>query len=334
MSQPDNYAPPDYRARLISFEGAFQTAMESRPKLWLRPELIETVTAGPMTTIARFPVPLNAAGYKKHNGEIRYRQLASKTFDMTFDVWSDGVQEKVTNLMSNDWTGWGSQPAAMAMQAQLFPGKRAAVALEGGLTFTSWDGVTFFSASHPVNIFDSSFGTQSNVKYSAAVGNTTLDELRDQLWGMKGPDGEELGLELTGLLYPTALASAWENVIGPLNGAAIVAPDGEINPFRWKGRIWGDRVTNFTLPTVYYAVATNRPDIKPLAGMAKLAPAGVNMATGAVTVGNSNIETFVHDMTHADYEKTGCVSIGKKMYYEARTAIHTCIIRCNTAASD
>jgi len=334
MTQPNNYAPSDYRSRLIQFEAQFVTAMESRGDLWLTPDLIETVTAGPNTTVARFPVPLNAAGYKAHEGEIRYRQLSEKTFDVGFAVWSDGVMEKVTNLMSNEWSGWGSQPAAMARAALFLEGERAAAALEAGLTFTSWDGVTFFNASHPVNIFDSSKGVQSNVKYSATVGNTTLDALRDQIRKMKGPDGRELGLDLTGLLYPTDLATSWENVIGPLNGAAIVAPDGETNPFRWRGRIWGKRVWQFSSSTVYYAVATNRPDVKPLAGMRKLAPRAVNMATGMVSVGPDDIETFVRDMTHPEYEKTGSVGIGKKKYYEARTGIHTCIIRCNTAASD
>ncbi len=87
---------------------------------------------------------------------------------------------------------------------------------------------------------------------------------------------------------------------------------------------------DFTSPTVYYALATNRPDVKPLAAMRKLAPSSVNMNTGQVTVGSDDIETFIHDMTHEDYEKTGCVGIGKKKYYGVRTAIHTAIIRCST----
>jgi hypothetical protein len=337
MTQPNNYAPSDIRSRLIAFEALFVTAMQSKPDQWLTPDLIETMTAGPQTTVARFPVPLNSAGYRAHKGEIIYRRLSEKTFDTTFGVFSDGVSELVTNLMSNSWTGWGSQAAALARQGMPFgdfEGERAVAALEGGISFTSWDGVPFFSASHPVNCITTVGGVQSNVKYSATVGNTTLDALRDQIRGMKAPDGKELGLDLTGLLYPTALATGWENVIGPLNGAQIVAPDGEINPFRWRGRIWGKRVWQMTLPTVYYAVATNRPDIKPLAGMRKLAPQSANLNTGMVTVGDSDIETFVRDMTHPDYEKTGEVGIGKKKYYEARTAIHTCIIRCNTAASD
>jgi hypothetical protein len=334
-TQPNNYAPADYMSRLISFQGQFARAFERGIEgLWLTDELIEIVTAGPDVMVARFPVPINAAGYKKHEGEIQYRRLSSKTFDMEFGVWSDGVEEKVTTLMSNQWTGWMSQPAAMARASREFEGEQAALALENGLTELSWDGVPFFSASHPINVFDASFGVQSNVMYNATPSNTTLDALEERFAAMQGPDGKELGLQLSGLLYPGALAASWQNIIGPLNGAQIVAPDGEVNPFRWRGRISGKRVRDFTLPTVYYAVATNRPDIKPLAAMRKLAPATVNMSTGMVTVGADDIETFIHDMSHPDYEKTGCVGIGKKKYFGARTAIHTAIIRCNTAASD
>jgi hypothetical protein len=333
MSESYNI-PSEIRPKLISFETAFVNSMQAMPPDWLSAELVESMTAGPDTLIARFPVPIQAAEYKEFLGTVEFRELSAKFFDMSFKEWVDAVAEKVVTLMSNQWTGWGSQPAAMALASRTLELKAAALALEAGTTIVNWDdlgtgAVNFFDTQHPINPTTGGGGVQSNILTGMTPSNANFDRIRDRFRDFRAPNGERMGLEWTGLLYPAGLASSIENIIAPnTNGVQIVAPDGEINPFRWRGKVWGRYVPHFSSDTVYYAVATNRPDIKPLAAMRKLAPQRVDMATGRVTVGSSDIETIVYDMSDTMYKQTGKVGIQKRKYYAARTAHHLAIIRC------
>jgi len=335
MTQPNNATPSFIREQLIMLEARFQNALTTPdPDYWLDNSMIDVVDAGPEVEVPRYPINLSAARYRAHEGEIIYRQMGEVSLDIKYGVWSDGVKAKVTYLMANPRNAWRNQPLAIARAARHLELEQAALALENGLTTASWDSVNFFSASHPKNILKTDLGTQSNLKYSASVGNTTLDELDDQFADMRGPDDRPLGLRLTGLLYPLALRKSWENLIKPqASDVALVAPDGEVNPWRWKGQIKGQYVKEFTQPTVYYALATNLPDIIPLCGMRKLAPQAVNMNTGEVSVAADEYERFIHDMMHPQYEKDGSVGIGYKKYWGARTAMHVGIIRCDTAAA-
>lgn len=327
--------PPEIVDTFVSFETDFLSSMQSMPPSWLDATLCNFRTLGPEHETARFPVPISAAEYKQWTGTAEYRQLSAKYFDLDYAEWQDGVTEKVTVLMSNMWTGWDQQPAAWAQAARTLEEKRAALALEANPT--SWDGVTFFNTQHPINVIVPNGEYNDNTLYSMTPSATNFDRIKDRFREFRAPNGERMGLQFTGLLYGSDLATSIENII-EAKSAMIVAPNGETNPFRYAGKIWGREVPQFTVDGDYYAIASNRPDIKPLAAARKLAPGSINMATGRVTVGGE-IETIIDDMNSELYKhgsggvSSGRVGISKRKRFEARVAHHLAIIRCRVGAS-
>lgn len=328
--------PSEIQDTMVSFETDFLTSLQSMPPSWLDAQICSFKSLGPAHEKARFPVPVTAAEYRAFTGTTEYRQLMAKFFDCEYADWQDGVTAKVSMLMSNEWTGWDQQATAMAVAARTLEEKRAALALEANAT--SWDGVAFFHTQHLINVLNTSLlQYNDNTMYSMTVSPANFDAINDRFMGFRAPNGENMGLELAGFLAPSALWTSIDNILRP-RGATMTTESSGTDPTRWAGRIWNRRVPQFTVATDYYAIATNRPDIKPLAACRKLAPGGIDMVSGRVSTGGE-IETIIDDMSSELYKHgsggipSGSVAIGKRKRFEARTAHHLAIIRCRTAAS-
>ena len=321
--------PEAVKPAFIGFNTEFMQAYESRPRMWLTDDMISIVNAGPEMLTARFPIPLNQAGYKRHEGEIRYRELSARYTDVGFEEWSDGVEEKLDTLMAiGSWIGWGDQPRLMAQAAWLLEQQVVASALEANAVL-DWLGVTFFNAALPVNVITGLGGTQSNILTAMTPSAANFDRISHAFRTMKGPDGQYLGLEWIGILTPPDLETAIENILAPLtSGAVMQFTSGTEDPHRYRGKKWFRQVPEFTDQTVYYAIGMSPRSVKPFAGMRKLAPASVNVMTGQVTMSGSDVETFIHDKDHPKYENTGRVGIGKKKRFGALPILPTHIIRC------
>lgn len=81
-------------------------------------------------------------------------------------------------------------------------------ALAAGSTAITYDGVPFFSTSHPVNIDNASMGTQSNYAASGrALTPANYDFARKTMRAYKGADGLPLGVMPKLLMVPPALES-------------------------------------------------------------------------------------------------------------------------------
>jgi hypothetical protein len=328
--------PAEIQDTMVSFEADFLSSLQSMPPSWLDPTLCVFKSLGPAHEKARFPVPVSAAEYRAFTGTAEYRQLMAKFFDCEYAEWQDGVTAKVTTLMSNDWTGWDQQPAAFAQAARTLEEKRAAAALEANAT--SWDGVTFFHTQHLINVLNPSLlQYNDNTMFSMTVSPGNFDAINDRFMGFRAPNGERMGLTLAGFLSGSDLWTSIDNLARPRSSSTTTASDGT-DPARWNGRLFNKLVPQFTTAGDYYAIATNRPDIKPLAACRKLAPSGIDMGSGRVTVGG-DIETIIDDMSSELYKHgsggipSGSVAIGKRKRFEARTAHHLAIIRCRVAAS-
>jgi hypothetical protein len=78
------------------------------------------------------------------------------------------LRSKFEDLMNGIPGGEGIQLATnwsrmIGAQSAYWPQEKAAVALKAGTSALGYDGVAFFSASHPVNPFDSATGTYKNL---------------------------------------------------------------------------------------------------------------------------------------------------------------------------
>lgn len=335
MAPPVNL-PPEVADTLVQFEGRFLTGMATMPATWLDQSVIDTAILGPAALKARFPIPVQAAKFVASQGPVAYRKLSQRFAEVDYDYWTDAVAELVDVLRSNEYTGWGQIPAAWARAIMTLKQLRAMLALEGGLTFENWDTqagtpVYFFDELHPWNCVKPVAGqVNNNTMYSVSPSNTNFDAIADRFRTFKGPNGEDMGVRLTGFWYPGALATAFENLIRPSSTAITTASDGT-DPGRWRGRVWGRETMESSEATTYYALGTTRPDIIPLLGCSKRAPAAVNMSTGRVTEGDE-VETLISDMSSELYRTTHQVGIQKTVRYQARTGHHLSIIRCSTAA--
>lgn len=336
MSPPLNL-PPEIANTLIQFEGRFLTAMQTQPKSWLDdPALIDTARLGSDALKARFPIPIQAAKFAKSQGPVVFRKLSARFAEVDYDYWDDAVAELVDVLRSNEYTGWGQTPAAWAGALVTMKQKCALTALEGGLTFENWDSgngstIYFFDENHPWNPVKPVSGeVNDNTMYSMTVSVGNFDAIADRFRSFRGPNGEDMGIRLTGFMYPGVLASQFERLIVPSTTAITTASDGT-DPGRWRGKVKGIETMESTEATTYYALGLTRPDIVPLLGCSKKAPGGIDMNTGRVTEGGE-VETLVSDMSSELYRTTKQVGIQKTVRYQARTGHHLSIIRCSTAA--
>jgi hypothetical protein len=211
-----------------------------------------------------FPVPVSAAGYEELKGDLKYRDLFEKSFSFTPKTWQDGVSALASVIEAPDFIGWTSEPGAMAQAALSLPNEIIAGLLESNPT--CWDDVTFFHASHPVNVFDSSFGTFDNDITGAGTnlssGNLAL--AKQYFREIKAANGKPLGLRMTHLLVPAALEETARDI---LERDLIIESNGA-NDFgtvnnRHKGTVKLVVSDDFTSDIVWYPLALGKPGMFP-----------------------------------------------------------------------
>jgi phage major head subunit gpT-like protein len=210
-----------------------------------------------------YPVPVSAAGYSEFRGDMKYRGLFEKSFDLKPKTWQDGVAELASIIEAPDFTGWNDQPAAMAMAAQSIANEIVAGLLESNPT--CWDGVAFFHASHPVNVFDSSFGTFDNDVTGAGTDVTAanLALAMAHFDGLKAPNGKPLGLRMTHVFHPPSQRQAWKNLLeNDLLIQAVGSSFGAVNNI-YKGSITPVCCYELTDTSKWYPAALNKPGMFP-----------------------------------------------------------------------
>lgn len=171
-----------------------------------------------------YEVNLSAAGLVEFDGDPRFRKLGEKGVSLTPRTFTDGIKELASKIEAPEWRrrGWADEPAVMAAVIKLFPERLIAEVIEAN--GTCYDGVAFFHATHPVNVFDSSKGTFSNTTGSSALSLSTLKAAKIAMRKMKAANGEPLGVEPRYLIVPPALAETAKDLLE--NDMIIDSPDG------------------------------------------------------------------------------------------------------------
>lgn len=159
--------------------------------------------------VTKFPISLDAAGFKKFNGDPKYRDLHSATVELTSELYQDGVAELKRVIEAPDWIGWLHAPENMARAKAKKPAELVAAALAAGEATDCYDGTFFFDTGKPFNPKKPSLGTYDNLVASKPISGASIAFWRAYFRSMKDASGKNLGLKLGGFLAPPSQEEAW-----------------------------------------------------------------------------------------------------------------------------
>jgi phage major head subunit gpT-like protein len=141
--------------------------------------------------------------------------LALRTWNATNLPFEDTIALDAFNVADNKINAFAPSVQMLSMQAtkwadNLFFNKTYG-AIAGGTSFVTYDGVDFFSASHPVNVDQGAtgpYGTQSNYVTSAGLTSANFFTARQTMRAYLGADGLPLNVNPNLLMIGTSLEAA------------------------------------------------------------------------------------------------------------------------------
>lgn len=199
----------DTITRLTEFSFEFQQVYQAQPGTWA--EMMGLVRLSNMI-LTRFPMSASSALFKPLVGDAQLRRLAEKFMEVTLpEPWQDGIREKADILEAPDFTGWGMEPEALALDAVAMPSRVVATELAAGTSASTWEddyagGIKFFDAAHPTNPTLSNGVTYSNLYTTCPLTAANLDRVWTDVRKIKASNGvTPRGLRLTGVMVPSAM---------------------------------------------------------------------------------------------------------------------------------
>ncbi len=261
MGQEFNLISSDAQRAVEEFAQDFSLALtQPGVELWAKANGLYRASRALKTT---FPIPVSAAGYNEFKGDVKYRDLFEKSLELIPKTWQDGVAALASVVEAPDFTGWISEPAAMAAAAASILNQIIADALAANAV--CWDGKTFFADDHPNNVFKTSAGTYDNDITGAGTTPTAanLKIAKANFRKIKAPNGKPLGLRMTHVLAPAALEETFKDLLEQdLVIQAAGSAFGAVNN-RHKGTvipIFSDELAD---DSKWYPLALNKPGMFP-----------------------------------------------------------------------
>jgi len=226
---------------LEEFRLEYLAVLSSLPHVWA--ETIGDVIAGGLKDT--YPIDFAVSKYQKKVAESAAARTSNvKEVSVSKDLYHEAEECELYRLQQGDFAyvrSWDAKAARMARARQHLRNQLVTTLLEDNGTWV--DGVAFFSASHKVDPFNAArefrgSATWSNLQASAAPldADALTDEKNLLLYSTPGPDGEEMGHEADGILYPTILNEAARNLLTVqdliLSGALAGGGDGTMGQVR------------------------------------------------------------------------------------------------------
>ena len=248
------------QALRVTFNRVFQSAYDIAPN-WYQ----ETATT--MTSAARLntygwmnslPQMREWVGERVVNNiaEVNYT-LFNKDFELTYgvkrnDIEDDAATLGIYNMVFED----------LGKQAKKHPDQLLAALLANGQNTACFDGQTYFSTSHPVNVYDSSLGTYSNYSASGlALTRANYITARATMMAYKNAGGTRMGIRPDVLLVPPSLEMAARTIVETAmipNDAGTAPQD---NVLKGSARVVvAEELEDY--PTTWYLLCTSKT-VKP-----------------------------------------------------------------------
>lgn len=136
-------------------------------------------------------------------------QLENEPYELTVGVGRDDIEDDQLGVYNPLFEELGRN-------AQKWPDQVLKTALQAGTTNTGFDGVAFFSASHPLD----PAGNQSNNFTSTALSATNFATVRASMMAYTGEDSEPLGVYPDTLIVPPQLEDTANTIVTAEYGAA------------------------------------------------------------------------------------------------------------------
>jgi phage major head subunit gpT-like protein len=197
------------------------------------------------------PIPIDAPGYVERSGDDGMRELYARSLSFEPKEWVDGVTVKASMLEGPDFIGWNKAPTNMAQEALRHPDQLVATMLEanplldfyrverrGGSVAST---IHLFDALHPVNVFETSRGVQSNLIAQGSYVDFTealLTAVVGRFRAWQAANGRPMHLVPSHVLVPAGrliaaqkffardtLLEAVKTVAGTENVGAVLAPN-------------------------------------------------------------------------------------------------------------
>jgi len=213
MPDPFQMISADAAAALTEFSSQFDEALAlgavdnwaERLGLLNSSTMIQTI----------YPLPISAAGYVERTGDDKLRDMYEASIRMRTKEWVDGVKILARIVEAPDFVGWATEPQRIAHEAARQSNVLVATMLNANAYLDLYrqelDGadvassIELFSASHKVNIYETSYGTFDNTSAVTGINATTHKAIALKFRQREGPNGKPMGLVYNTLLVPAAL---------------------------------------------------------------------------------------------------------------------------------
>lgn len=202
--------PSNLASVYIGFNTRFQNAMQAVQPVSQRlsMDVPSTGAKNVYAWMAKLPRMREWVGERvAHDMAAHSQELANKSYELTVKVDRDTIEDDSLGIFA-------PHIDMMGRQAAMWPDDLRIAALQAGgaSTSTTYDGVPFFSASHPKNVRDASAGTQSNL-HALSLTAANYQTVRTGMLGLVGEDGRILAVNPRYLVVPPQLEKAAKDIV-------------------------------------------------------------------------------------------------------------------------
>lgn len=204
----------DALAFFLAFDTAFSTAYQTTP-VWRgqiandRPSTTDSEIYGWMD---RIPAVGPWVGSRTEHGvQSETLRVKNRPFELTVSInkW---------HLADDQWGLYSYLPAQLGQQAAKWADYQIAAAIQDNIVGT--DGLPFFDANHPIDLYAPSKGVYSNNYTTTALNPNNLATVVQNMMARKAQDGTPLMVVPDTLIVPPALKYQAMNILN----ASFIAP--------------------------------------------------------------------------------------------------------------
>lgn len=210
----------------------------------------------------------NIMRMRKWVGERVLQNISSKTYTLTNEPYELSIEVPRAKIVDDQLGVYSPLFEEMGREMKLWLDDLLVTQIKNADDATlgaGWDGVPFFSASHPIDLDGRVTGTQSNKLVAADLDETTVDAARIALSTLKLGENRIIGTRMTHLIVPPQLTTKAKKVVTAQNNAA-----GATNVLAGLAQVI-ELPQLADEPTTWYAVDLSRV-IKPFITQVREAP--------------------------------------------------------------
>jgi phage major head subunit gpT-like protein len=174
-------------------------------------QMAEVVTLTTKTTV--FPIKGTVARMREWVGPRMARQLQNYGFSATAAKYEDTVEVNVTDIEDDQYGLYTGAFADLGDAASYLPWDSVMTKFKAGSTDLCYDGVAYFSASHPKNPFDGTSDVQANLSTSKSLNATNLASEVTAMTQLTDGYGNLLRVRPTHLVVPEALRKTGRELV-------------------------------------------------------------------------------------------------------------------------